>query len=253
MRPIAITRSIPSSFAHALAAVPAPIDVELARRQHASYRAALTGLGLDVIELPADDALPDCCFVEDAAIVAAGLALVTRPGAPSRRGETAAVATALAQYLELAHVEAPATIDGGDCMHVGTTLYIGRSARTNDAGIARLAAVFEPRGLRVVPIDLPPAVLHLKCVCAPLGDNRITLADATIPHAAFGDVDVVSIPEAESYAANVLTRDGSVLVADGFPRTRDALAAAGFHVVALPTTEVRKADGALTCLSIVVG
>ena len=104
-----------------------------------------------------------------------------------------------------------------------------------------------------MPIDLPAGVLHLKCVCAPLGDGRITLADATIPRAAFDGVKhVVAIPAAESYAANVLARDGTVLVADGFPRTRDALVAAGFRVLPLATSEVRKADGALTCLSIVI-
>ncbi|MBA3395824.1 MAG: dimethylargininase [Deltaproteobacteria bacterium] len=250
----ALTRGVPASFADALCAAPSvvPISVALARQQHAAYRAALAELGVVVTEVAVADELPDSCFVEDTAVVAAGVALVTRPGAVSRQPETAAIFDALAGQLEVARMEAPATLDGGDCMRVGSTIYVGRSARTNAAGIARLAEVFEPRGLRVVPIAMPEGVLHLKCVCAPLGDDRITLAAGTIPRDAFGDVHVVTIPADECYGANAVAIGATVLVADGFPRTHDVLTAAGFCVVPLATTEFRKADGALTCLSIVL-
>jgi dimethylargininase len=110
--------------------------------------------------------------------------------------------------------------------------------------------VFEPRGMRVVAIALPPGVLHLKCVCAPLGDDRITLADQSIAREAFGALHVVAIPCEESYAANVLAVGHRVLAADGFPRTHEALARAGLAVTPLASTEFRKADGSLTCLSI---
>jgi len=249
---IALTRPVPASFASALCAA-APdeaLDVERARSQHAAYRAALAECGVSVTLLSAADALPDSCFVEDTAVVAAGVALITRPGAPSRQPETTATAEALRTRCELAYVQAPATLDGGDCMRVGRTIFVGRSARTNAAGIARLAEVFEPRGLRVVAIEMPRAVLHLKCVCAPLGD-RITLADESIPRAAFGDIHVVRVPAAESYAANVLAIGDRVIAAAGFPRTHEALTQAGLTVLPLATTEFRKADGALTCLSIV--
>jgi dimethylargininase len=248
---IALTRPVPASFANALcAAAPSePIDYERARQQHAAYVAALRDAGAQIEMLPAADALPDSCFVEDTAVVAAGVALITRPGAPSRQAEPAATADALRSRYELAYVREPATLDGGDCMRVGTTIYVGRSARTNDAGIARLAEVFEPRGLRVVAIDMPSGVLHLKCVCAPLGDDRATLADDSIPRSAF-EHDVVRVPADESYAANVLAIGDRVVVADGFPRTHEALTRAGFRIVPLATTEFRKADGALTCLSI---
>jgi len=245
---IAFVRDVPDSFANALCAE-APeiaIDVAAARRQHAAYRAAL---GVATIVVPADDALPDCCFIEDTAVVAAGAAVITRPGAPSRRPETAAVARALAQHVEIHAMEAPATLDGGDCMRVGSTIFVGRSARTNAAGIARLAEVFGPRGVHVVPVDLPADVLHLKCVCAPLGDDRITLVEG---FPALPGVSIVRVPAAESYAANVLAIEDRVLVSSGFPRTRDALEAAGLRVATLETTEFRKADGALTCLSILV-
>jgi dimethylargininase len=180
---------------------------------------------------------------------AAGVALITRPGAPSRQAEPSAAAAALAARYELEYMAAPATLDGGDCMQVGRTIYIGRSARTNAAGVARLAEVFEPRGMRVIPIDLPPGLLHLKCVCAPLADDRITLADGSISRDAF-DIDVVRVPTAETYAANVLAIGDRVLVAEGYPRTHEALTRAGYRVQTLATSEFHKADGALTCLSI---
>jgi dimethylargininase len=246
----ALVRPVPSSFADALCAVAPhePIDIARARQQHAAYRTALAALGVNVTMLPAAHDLADSCFVEDTAVVAAGVALITRPGAPSRQAEPVATAEALRTRCDVVVMQPPATLDGGDCMRVGNTIFVGRSARTNAPGIARLADVFEPRGLRVVPIAMPN-VLHLKCVCAPLGDDRITLADDSIPPDAFG-VDVVRVPAAESYAANVLCIGDRVLVADGFPRTREALERAGLHTTALATTEFRKADGALTCLSI---
>jgi dimethylargininase len=264
---IALTRPVPASFAKALCATTPdePIVLERARQQHAAYVAALRDAGVQIEILPAADALPDSCFVEDTAVVAAGVALITRPGAPSRQAEPAATAEALRTRYDLAYVREPdafgshadveridtdVTLDGGDCMRVGTTIFVGRSARTNAAGIARLAEVFEPRGMRVVAIDLPAGVLHLKCVCAPLGDDRITLADGSIPRDAFGDVHAVRIPAGESYAANVLALGDRVIVAAGFPRAHEALTRAGLRIVPLVTTEFRKADGALTCLSI---
>jgi dimethylargininase len=248
----ALTRTVAARFTDALcAATPdVPIDLALARAQHAAYCQALADAGAAVTTLPAADALPDSCFVEDTAVVAGGVALITRPGAPSRRAEPAAIAEVLGARFELAYVEEPATLDGGDCMRVGTTIYVGRSARTNSAGIARLAQVFEPRGFRVVAIDLAPSVLHLKCVCAPLGDDRITLAEGSLPREHFAGLGIVDVPAAESYAANVVAIGGRVLASAGYPRTHEALARAGFLVHVLDTSEFRKADGALTCLSI---
>jgi dimethylargininase len=251
--PTAITRALPASYARALAAVPPeiPIDVDRACVEHAAYRAALAALGATVTVLPADEACPDCVFVEDTAVIAAGLALITRPGAPSRRAETAPILAALAPHLAIATMDGPATLDGGDCMRVGRTIYVGRSARTNTAGIARLAEVFAPRGLTVVPIDLPAGVLHLKCVCAPLGDDRIALADGALDRALFAGVAIVAIPAEETYAANVVAVGDHVIVAAEFPRTRAILGDLGFTVHPVPTGEVRKADGSLTCQSLI--
>lgn len=245
----ALMRGVPDSFANALAAAPppVPIDVALARTQHAAYGRALVECGVTVTVLPADEDYPDCVFVEDTAVIAGGVALITRPGAPSRRGETAAVAVALAARV---HITEPATLDGGDCMVVGRTIYVGRSARTTAAGIAQLAAVFEPRGFRVVAVELPAGVLHLKCVCSPLADDRVLLARDSLPAALFPAV--VWVPASETYAANAVAIGTRVIVAAEFPHTRDALEAAGFTTLAVPTSEVRKADGSLTCQSIVL-
>jgi dimethylargininase len=249
---IAITREVPASFVKALAMTPVAIDVELARAQHAAYRAALAACGAEVIVVAADETCPDCCFVEDTAVIAGGRALVTRPGAPSRRGETPPIADALRAHVEVFAMGDPAMLDGGDCMRVGETIYVGRSQRTNAAGIARLAEVFAAGSrAKIVPIDMPPGVLHLKCVCSRLDDERILLADGSIDAALF-DAEVVRVPADETYAANAVAIGTHVIVADGFPRTHEALVRAGFTLHPVPTSEVRKADGSLTCQSLIV-
>jgi dimethylargininase len=246
----ALARSIPSSFSNALCAEPPerPIDVTLARAQHAAYCAALAACGASVELLPGDEACADSCFIEDTAVVVGERALITRPGAPSRRAETPVVASALRRWLEVMEMAEPATLDGGDCMRVGNTLYVGRSARTNPLGIAQLSVL----GLRVVPVELPRGVLHLKCVCSPLGDGRILLAEQSIPAEMF-DAEPVWVPASETYAANAVAIGRHVIVAEGHPRTSEALSAAGFTLHAVPTSEVRKADGSLTCQSVVFG
>jgi len=247
----AIVRGLPNSFANALSAVAPepPISVALARQQHRAYCDALGELGASLTVLPADEASPDCVFVEDTAVIAGGVALITRPGAPSRQAEPGIVAAALAAHLEIARMAAPATLDGGDCMRLGTTIYVGRSARTNDAGISRLAQVFATRGLRVVPVELPAGVLHLKCVVSPLGADRVLLAEGSLDPGLFPHP--VIVPAAETYAANAVAIGSRVIVAEGFPRTLEVLSAAGFTPHPVPTSEVRKADGSLTCQSLI--
>lgn len=249
----AIVREIPSSFANALSATPPdpPIDVALAREQHAAYVRALEHCGLAVTVLSADEACPDCVFVEDTAVVLGGGALITRPGAPSRRAETPPIAAALDAFLDVAHMTEPATLDGGDVLRVASNVFVGRSARTNAAGIAQLSAAMKRWGLDVVAIDLPPDVLHLKCVVTRLGGNRILLAAGSIEPEVFGNVHVVHVPRDEAYAANCVAIDDHVLVAEGFWRTRQELQRIGLAVHEVPCSEVRKADGSLTCQSII--
>jgi len=253
MASLAVVRQVPSSYAQALSAhaPDEPVDVARARAQHAAYRAALTACGVSVIDLPADEAHPDCCFVEDTAVIAAGIAIVTHPGAPSRRGEVDAIASELEGRVRVVRMAGPATLDGGDCMRVGALIFVGHSARTNQAGIARMITTFEPHGFRIVPVELPAGILHLKSVCAPLGEDRITLAEG-MPRDAFADLDIVAIPAAETYAANVLAIGDRVLVSAGYPRTLEALSRADYSCIPLEMSEFRKADGALTCLSLLL-
>jgi dimethylargininase len=254
MTRVALVREVPSSFARALSAVPPdpPIDVARARAQHAAYVAALAQLGVGVRRLPADDAWPDACFIEDCAVIAGGVAVITRPGAPSRRGETDAVAAALAKLLPCATIDEPATLDGGDCLRLGARVYVGRSARSNDDGIAQLAEVLGPRGVTVIPVPMPPGMLHLKTVCSPLDDTRVLLAEGTIPAADLPGAVPVFVPAAETAAANCVAVGDAALVAAGFPAARAAVERAGLRAIEVDTSELRKADGALTCLSIVV-
>ena len=245
----AVIRDLSPRFADALAANPQPIDVALAQQQHAAYRAALEACGVTVIRVAGDDRYPDCCFVEDTAVVAGGRALITRPGAPSRRGETEAIEHALHELgLDIAQMFEPATLDGGDCLRLGSRIYVGKSARTNADGIASLAAAFPD--FEVIALDLPAQVLHLKCVVSPLDHERVLLAEGSLAPAVFPHV--VTVPAAETYAANCVAIEGHAIIADGFPRTREAIERAGLIALPVPTSEVRKADGSLTCQSILI-
>ncbi|HKA87493.1 MAG TPA: arginine deiminase-related protein [Haliangiales bacterium] len=251
---LALVRGVPSTFARAISARPpdVPIDVARARAQHAAYVAALRSLGPTIVEIPADDAFPDCVFVEDAAVVARGAALIARPGAASRRGEVDAVAAALAGRAEIHRMEAPATLDGGDVLRAGDSIYVGLSARTNAAGAARLAEVFGPRGLAVRTVELPPGVLHLKSVCSPLGNDCVLVAAGALPASTFRVARVLVAPPDEARAANAMACAGGALVAARCPETQALVEAAGLRVVPVDTSELAKADGALTCLSILV-
>jgi dimethylargininase len=245
----ALVRAVPASFARALAEAPPdqPIDVERARKQHAAYMAALLGLGCQVERLPPDDRFPDSCFVEDCAVVAGGVALITRPGAESRRGEVDAVADGL-RDLRQERMTEPATLDGGDCLRLGRTFFVGLSSRTNRAGVDRLAAAFPDH--RVVPVDMPPHVLHLKSVCSPLGGDRVLLAKGTLDPATFAPAEVLVVPRSERHASNAVSIGDGVLIASGAPATRALCERRGLRVLDVDTSEMRKADGALTCLSI---
>jgi dimethylargininase len=247
----ALVRSLPATFLDAtVAARPAaPIELAVARAQHDGYVSALASLGPRVTVLPADDALPDCCFVEDTAVVADGIALITTPGAPSRRGEPRAVRDALAPLLEIAEVGAAGTLDGGDVLRIGRRMYVGRSARTDAGGARRLREVFGARGYDVREVSIG-ALLHLKCACSSLDGDDVLVAEGALPPSVFEGLRVVQAPAAEAYAANCVAIGRRVLMAAGFPGTARALRAAGYEPTELPVTEFRKADGSLTCLSL---
>jgi dimethylargininase len=232
-------------FADALMREAVALDVARAHGQHRAYCAGLRKLGFELVELPALEAHPDCCFVEDTAIIAGDTALLTRPGAPSRRGEVDSIADALTPFVRLERMEAPATLDGGDCLWAAGRWYIGRSERTNAAGIARAREVFG----EVVEVPVQGA-LHLKSVCSEVGGRVFLWSEAPIHRGVF-DAEVVLVPDVE--AANVVGVEDHLLMAAGFPRSQEILERAGFTVHTVDNSEIRRADGALTCLSLRLG
>lgn len=227
-----------------------PIDVERARAQHAVYERALAELGCAVRRLPAGADMADSVFIEDTAIVLDEVAVITRPGAESRRAETPAVADALAAHRPLVRMEAPATLDGGDVMVVDRMVFVGRSARTNEAGIEQLRSALAEHGytLQAVPVH---GCLHLKSAVTSVGDGRLLINRAWVPAEAFAGWELIDVDPAEPYAANALRIGGRIIYPPDFPRTRARLEAHGVEIVAVAADELAKAEGAVTCCSLV--
>jgi dimethylargininase len=226
-----------------------PIDLDRAVAQHDAYAALMRDLGLEVVEIRADAALPDCCFVEDVAVVLDGLALLTRPGAESRRGEVPAVEEVLARFRPLARIEPPATLEGGDVLTVGRTLFVGRSPRTNAAGVDQLRALVEPLGYRVVPVPVI-GCLHLKSAVTALDDEHVLANTAWIDPAPLREMEIIPVAPEEPGAANVLRVHETVVAHPGFPRTLERMAERGYDVRSLDVSEFLKAEAALTCKSL---
>ena len=227
------------------------IDVARASAQHARYEAELARLGCEVVHAPAAPELPDSVFIEDTAVVVDEMAIITRPGAESRRGETDAVAEALRKWRDLYPIHAPGTLDGGDVLIVGERVFAGISSRTNLEGARQLAQHLGAYGYdaQFIPIH---GALHLKSAVTRVGERRLLLNPEWIDREHFRDFDVIEIDPAEPYAANALLIDDVVLFAEAFPRTRERLEGAGIDVRTIDVSELAKAEGALTCCSIVL-
>lgn len=251
---IAITRDVsPSLAACELSFVTrAPIDVERATAQHEAYRHALESLGCRVVALPAQVHMPDAVFVEDVALVLPEVAVMTRPGAASRRGEGASVAAALQAWRSLLRIDAPGTLDGGDVLVVGGTVYVGHGARSNGDGIAQLRALLAGLGYQVVAV-LTRDCLHLKSAVTQVADGVLLVQPAWVDTGFFAGYRVVEVDPEEEHAANALRIGGSVIHPACFPRTRRRLEDAGIDVVPVDISELQKAEGAVTCCSLVFG
>ena len=230
-----------------------PPDLALALEQHEAYCHTLERLGLSLVRLAPDAAFPDSTFVEDAAIVTARGAMLTRPGALSRAGEVAALGAALGRWFpELEAITAPGTVDGGDVCEAGPHFFIGLSARTNGEGAAQVAAWLEKCGFgsSVIDIRQMPGLLHLKTGLSWLGGRRLLATDEVAGHEAFGGWEVVRVPAGEEYAANCVRVNDVLLAAQGCPATTALLGGLGYEIAALEMSEYRKMDGGLSCLSV---
>ena len=249
---IAITREVSPALGDCeLSYVPREaIDVARASAQHRDYLRALETLGCRLLTLPAEASLPDSVFVEDVAIVLDEVAVLTRPGARSRRAEVAGVAEVLRRYRPLLAIEAPGTLDGGDVLRVGRTLYVGQSARSNAAGIVQLRELLAGHGYAVQSVPTR-GCLHLKSAVTQLDNHTVLLQPEWVDRARFVDFRVIDVDPAEPHAANVLRIGDALLMPASFPRTRQRLLDAGFHVTTVDVSELQKAEGAVTCCSLV--
>jgi dimethylargininase len=226
-----------------------PVDPGLAGRQHGAYRAALAAAGGTVREVAPADGSPDAVFVEDVLVVCGDLAVLTRPGAPERRGEVAGVEDAAARLgLRTARITPPGTLDGGDVLQVGRTVYVGRGGRTNAEGVRQLGALLRPLGRTVVPVRLR-AVLHLKSAVTALPDGTLLAFPGLVEP---GTLPAVR-PVAEEPGCHVVPLGGDhLLISASAPRTAADLTALGYRVHAVDIGEFEKLEGCVTCLSVLV-
>ncbi len=225
-----------------------PVDMARAAAQHAAYRAALARAGAEVVVLPALPDHPDCCFVEDTAVLLPELVIATRPGAASRQGEVGHIAAHLPSDRPRVTIAAPGTLDGGDVLVVGRDIFIGLTLRSNADAVAQVAAAAAAYGYRVTGVPLANA-LHLKTAVSALADDLVLVNTDWLDPAIFGRRHIASAP-GEPFAANSLTVGGTVFHATG-PATLARIAAAGFAVEFLDISEFAKAEAGLTCLSLI--
>ena len=226
-----------------------PIDVERARSQHAQYESALKRLGVAVLSLPEQPALADSVFVEDTALVLDECAVILRPGAESRRPETESITQALAPYRTLFHIEPPARIDGGDILRIGRHIYIGISTRSDTNAAEQMQAFLEPFGYEVHVVGVT-GCLHLKSAVTQVREDTVLINPNWAQKSDFEDVKFMEIDASESYAANGVLVGESLIYPASFPYTQKRLEAAGIDVLTVEADELAKAEGAVTCCSL---
>ena len=226
------------------------IDVVHAAGQHRAYEQCLRDLGVSVTSLPAEADLPDAVFVEDPAVVLDEVAVMTRMGAGSRRPESESVAAALAPWRRLHWMTDPATMDGGDVMRVGRTIYVGASSRTNAEGIRQLSEMLSPFGYTVCPVEVT-GCLHLKTACTYLGDDVLLVNRAWVNPSAFQGLRLVAVAPEEPWGANVLAVGETRLMPDSFPATADIVRGLGWKVRTVDISELMKAEAGVTCMSLI--
>lgn len=225
-------------------------DYENALVQHAAYVQALKDCGLEVTELPADEQFPDSTFVEDAALMTPHCAIVTNPGAASRKNETEAMRPVVADFYQTVEsIEAPGTVEAGDIMMVGTHYYIGLSERTNQQGADQMIAILEKHGMSGSVVTMSE-VLHLKTGLGYLEGNNLLACGEFLTKPEFQKYNILEVAQEEAYAANSVWVNGKVLTPKGFPKTKALIESAGYEVIEVDVSEYQKVDGGLSCLSL---
>jgi dimethylargininase len=226
-----------------------PINIDLARGQHLEYERQLLKLGLKVIRLSETPDLPDAVFVEDTAVVLDELAVITRPAAISRRKEIDTTATVLKYYRQLSIIEAPGHLEGGDVLKVDKHIYVGQSNRSNHEGIRQFKAIVSPYGYRVKAVPLS-GCLHLKSAVTQIADDALLINSDWVDPALFAQYKVLEIDGSEPYAANALLVDEKVIYPLSYPKTSARIQRSGIRVINIDVSEFIKAEGAVTCCSI---
>ncbi len=227
-------------------------DYELALKEHDDYIAALKQCDVDVTVLEADERYPDSCFVEDPALITRKCAIITNPGAASRNGEKNEIIGAVKKFFsddQIEYIQAPGTLEGGDVMMVGDHFYVGRSARTNEEGIRQLTEILDKYGMTCSEVPLYE-VLHLKTGVNYLEDNNMLVSGEFIDKPDFAQYNKVVIPQEEAYAANCIWVNDTVIVPAGYPAVLKAVQDLGYKTLVVDTSEYRKLDGGLSCLSL---
>ncbi len=225
-------------------------NYDLALHQHQAYIEALLICGLEVIILEADEHFPDSTFVEDVALLTNKCAIITNPGAASRKGEIVEMKEVLKDhYKNMEEVQAPGTVEAGDIMMVGSHFYIGLSARTNEDGAKQVIQFLEKYGMSASMVPLEK-VLHLKTGLAYLENNNLVACGEFISKKEFQKYHILEIDENEAYSANCIWVNGSVLIPKGFPKTKETIQNAGYKIIELDMSEFQKLDGGLSCLSL---
>lgn len=228
-----------------------PIDVAVAQSQHHGYVQALKDLGCAVLELPAEQDLPDSVFVEDTAIVFPEAALITNPGADSRRPEIESIARALIPYRELLQVKPPATVDGGDVLVLGKEIYVGMSTRSNRDAVDQMNQLLDTFGYRVHAVDLHDC-LHLKTAVTRVDDKTLLINRGWVDMEHFEGYELIEVDPSEPFAANCLPINGSIIYPTAFPKTAKKLEARGYTIKPVTVDELAKAEGAVTCCSLII-
>jgi len=227
------------------------IDTNLASHQHHQYQSVLSSLGCNVVTVPTESELSDSVFIEDTALVLDEIAVMCRPGATSRRAEVAGVRDILQRHRTLASIEPPGTLDGGDLLHVGKHIYAGLSTRSNKSGIAQLRNIVAIYDYSVKTVETTKC-LHLKSAVSEVAPGLLLINPDWVDRSAFRDFELIDVDVGEPHAANALRVGTSVIYPSSFPRTMEKLAQRGIDVMPVDVSELQKAEGAVTCCSLIL-